>query len=827
MKKIILYYEDKILFNDQENYYSGIRQLNDNPSPDDLCNYGLSPFVLFSDYISNLGLKYEIKHINKYENNPNVSHIIPVKVFGDYYSLFSRGFSNIFYPSTLKLLYEQKIKILFQEAGEQCSLFNRNGINPSSYEVLINEIKKHNLQKDNVIWLSSNVNYKIDMLDKLEYLTYIGIDYFIHNFIISTNFEHLADIKKLKTNKFLSLNNRFRLHRLALATLMDKLDIIKDTEFSFLKKDTYDLSEITAFTDDINEEDIDKFLQKVPIYPSIKPNFYSGTDYFNPYQTELELIKNSYINIVTETHYHNDSPNQHNLFVTEKTYKPIYYMQPFIIVGQRGIIKYLKDIGFETFDNFIDETYDQLDDNKRFKFIANEITRLSEMSYTDIHSLYIKEFPKLYRNRKHLLNIAKRTVMNELNSIYKVPNIKPKTGIVKKNVSLLYVNKEKPNAHNDLSDLLINTRFNNSFNDMIQSIYPEVFFTPKHYSNYEVNEENWFVVSISWWTNYLNDHNNKNIFDYIPYEIMDLIRHGLVKLVVDYVYEGDQEDITGLSEFDALLNRLNIPKENVFFITSNLKINVKNYEFSIISIPAFWDFRLKCSKYSIETFYNDKNKQKDKVFLWYNANIRPHRLWMLILIYYYNISDKFLMSFRKLFFEDLQVDASLESIMPEAGRSQLYKKIEEITPLVLDDVSDVECPVIKDDILEHYISTYISLVSETHYLQDTLFMSEKVFKPISMGHPFIVISNHNFLAKLKEYGFKTFSDFINEDYDKEPDPYKRIIMIFEEVYRIAQLDKKELDLMVEKMQPILIHNYNHFITGFSGIVKKDLDKLFR
>jgi hypothetical protein len=46
------------------------------------------------------------------------------------------------------------------------------------------------------------------------------------------------------------------------------------------------------------------------------------------------------------------------LFVSEKTFKPITLMHPFIIHGSRGSLAYLHELGFQTFDHVIDESYD-------------------------------------------------------------------------------------------------------------------------------------------------------------------------------------------------------------------------------------------------------------------------------------------------------------------------------------------------------------------------------------------------------------------------------------------------------------------------------------
>ena len=70
--------------------------------------------------------------------------------------------------------------------------------------------------------------------------------------------------------------------------------------------------------------------------------------YFNP-----EWYDNTCFSVVSESIVSNKI-----MFITEKTYKPIAFYHPFMILGPMGILKALKDQGFETFENLFDESYD-------------------------------------------------------------------------------------------------------------------------------------------------------------------------------------------------------------------------------------------------------------------------------------------------------------------------------------------------------------------------------------------------------------------------------------------------------------------------------------
>ena len=68
---------------------------------------------------------------------------------------------------------------------------------------------------------------------------------------------------------------------------------------------------------------------------------------------EGHLFKKVFLIISNETHQPDDT-----VFITEKTYRCINYCRPFLINGDRGSLRYLKEMGFKTFSSFWDESYD-------------------------------------------------------------------------------------------------------------------------------------------------------------------------------------------------------------------------------------------------------------------------------------------------------------------------------------------------------------------------------------------------------------------------------------------------------------------------------------
>ena len=71
----------------------------------------------------------------------------------------------------------------------------------------------------------------------------------------------------------------------------------------------------------------------------------------------------------------------------------------------------------------------------------------------------------------------------------------------------------------------------------------------------------------------------------------------------------------------------------------------------------------------------------------------------------------------------------------------------------------------------HYYQTHISIASET--TQNEWFPTEKTYKSLMLGHPFVVYGGQHSLAKIRSLGFETFGDAIDESYDSAPYPQER------------------------------------------------------
>jgi hypothetical protein len=122
--------------------------------------------------------------------------------------------------------------------------------------------------------------------------------------------------------------------------------------------------------------------------------------------------------------------------------------------------------------------------------------------------------------------------------------------------------------------------------------------------------------------------------------------------------------------------------------------------------------------------------------------------------------------------------------------------------------------------------SFLHVVNETVFYDQKLHLTEKIFKPIVSLRPFVLASSPGNLAYLREYGFKTFSPWIDESYDDEQDPDQRLEMIATEIYKLCQISISDLHALYQEMLPILEYNKQHFFNRFRTLISSELVENF-
>ena len=110
-----------------------------------------------------------------------------------------------------------------------------------------------------------------------------------------------------------------------------------------------------------------------------------------------------------------------------------------------------------------------------------------------------------------------------------------------------------------------------------------------------------------------------------------------------------------------------------------------------------------------------------------------------------------------------------------------------------------------DPLTDLYRDILVDVVVETHVIGNTFFSTEKTVRPMLLGKPFLAFASVDYLAYLRQMGFRTFADFWSEDYDGY-EGKERLVRMLEVIDKISAMTAGQQDTMFWDMQHTLQHN---------------------
>ncbi len=226
------------------------------------------------------------------------------------------------------------------------------------------------------------------------------------------------------------------------------------------------------------------------------------------------------------------------------------------------------------------------------------------------------------------------------------------------------------------------------------------------------------------------------------------------------------------------------------------------------------------------------NKKFDKSFacLCQSKRVAHHRLGMIYELQRRNLLDKGMISCTN--YENvveskksnwIDDDVNTDTYMDQFQDFKKNKnKFISLLPINFDNKINSHFDKTFDEthIFDH---SFLWVSNETKKEHSGIFITEKTYKAIAYGNPFVINGDNGSLAYLKIMGFKTFDKWWDESYDNDNShtKIKKIADIIEELHK---KDVNELKIMYNEMMPILKHNKN-LLQNFHGLgrVKKELE----
>ena len=108
-----------------------------------------------------------------------------------------------------------------------------------------------------------------------------------------------------------------------------------------------------------------------------------------------------------------------------------------------------------------------------------------------------------------------------------------------------------------------------------------------------------------------------------------------------------------------------------------------------------------------------------------------------------------------------------------------------------------------------YYKSKVNIITETTLYKNSIHLTEKTWKAIYLGIPFVIYSpSQNYLKTLRDMGFKTFNSVINEDYDNMLGNNK-ISQIINSAEELATIYNTPEVLDICKFNQELYFNFEH------------------
>jgi len=246
---------------------------------------------------------------------------------------------NAWYKNMNEVFYDYVARVSPEFHGEIQKCIHRNRLLEN---VTLAELKKLPFPKDFALYKVQDILTRdslIGVRERVKSIPLLWFDWQLTDFLRERNeldqLQNSASYKDNKSKAYMCLNGKDKHTR---RYLLDRLPLEKG-HVSYVCYDNVDYH-IKGTT-------------PVPIILDQERHSIKRNDrWMNP-----QIYHDAYINVVTEAF----PDKEIDCFITEKIFKPMLQMQPFMIQGNKGTLAKLREYGFHTFSELWDESYDELE----------------------------------------------------------------------------------------------------------------------------------------------------------------------------------------------------------------------------------------------------------------------------------------------------------------------------------------------------------------------------------------------------------------------------------------------------------------------------------
>lgn len=378
--------------------------------------------------------------------------------------------------------------------------------------------------------------------------------------------------------------------------------------------------------------------------------------------------------------------------------------------------------------------------------------------------------------------------------------------------------------------LLTNTWSTDQFINRL-NLYTKQSGTRFEFLPYTPESENGYYLIFYGSSRQVTEHHG---MAFLTPDIVERVNAGKLKILIVFVYETFDAGISMREwfwNFGNIMTRVGIKRERSIVFLTSTQVAHKLHEDNrceFLYYPWF-EFDIQASFKSHQIAIPTVNFDiKDKLFINLNLTTRQHRFLMVMYLYYKKLINHGYVSWRnpatRSNWNEILTDNGFEAwglgfrgqLSSPVGAPFYYfittfKKLPEMR---LDDVDLTKEATFNKSWVgasEYYEKAWVDLVSETHCeLYGDVFLTEKTFKPMAFGLPFIYNASQWHLKEVKKLGYQSFPELFNESYDAMPSSLEKIIKIGDEISLLCIDPNKQTVLKSPAVKEKILYNQDLF-----------------
>ena len=322
----------------------------------------------------------------------------------------------------------------------------------------------------------------------------------------------------------------------------------------------------------------------------------------------------------------------------------------------------------------------------------------------------------------------------------------------------------------------------------------------------------WYPIALAW-----HDF-DCDYFDLVSSSAMHRLRQGQIKLLF-YYHEGDHPGRIK-ERFDSLCDKHKIARDSYLFVSANSSADLYHnfYYFNDHEYFLAYINRRQTSTPANAVVRTYEFTALNRIHKWWRSSVMSD-------LHDKGVLDRSLWSYNTTLMEDDSPEDNPIRTDALPGWSDIIKRFLSQGPYVCDTDDTISQNDHRYINISLYTESYCGLILETLFDVDQSggsFLTEKTYKCIKFGQPFVIIGPVGSLEVLRQSGYRVFDHAIDNGYDKIADNTDRWLAARQSILNIKAQDMHQWYL---RCLDDVCHNQWNFSTKSHAALDRLANKL--